>query len=456
VNVLNLFKPAPFIEPIEDPEVLQKQYKYWRVRIFYSMFFGYAFFYFTRKSFTFAMPAMIIEMGFTKSELGILSSILFISYGASKFVSGILGDRSNPRYFMAFGLIATGVINILFGFSSSLIIFAVLWGLNGWFQGFGWPPACRLLTHWYSQSERGRWWSAWSTSHNVGGAVIPILVGYCAQSWGWRYAMYVPGVICVIMGLWLVNRLRDTPQSLGLPAVEKFRNDNVTGDNPDKERELSVKETLFKYVLSNKLIWMLAIAYFFVYVVRTAVNDWTALFLFEERGYSQMGAGGIVAWFEFGGFFGMLIAGWASDTIFKGKRVPVMVIYMVGIMFPIMGFWMVSSSTTMFDTMCMVLVGFFIFGPQMLVGCCAADLSHKKAAATATGFVGWFAYIGAAFAGYPLGKIIEVYGWIGFFVTIAVCSIITILLLIPMWSVRSRSEAQRAALDSDKKEEALA
>ncbi len=71
----------------------------------------------------------------------------------------------------------TGILNIIFGFSSSLLIFALFWGLNGWFQGFGWPPCSRFLMNWYSQSERGRWWGLWNISHNIGAFIIPWIVG---------------------------------------------------------------------------------------------------------------------------------------------------------------------------------------------------------------------------------------------------------------------------------------
>ena len=200
------------------------------MRIFLGMYVGYIFYYFTRKSFTFAMPAMMTELGFDKSDIGILASVLSISYGVSKFVSGVMADRSNPRYLMGFGLILTGLFNIFFGLSSSVLVFAIFWGLNGWFQGWGWPPCNRLLTHWYSQKERGRWWGAWNTSASVGGALIPIIVAICVQMFGWRFAMFVPGVMCIGVGFFLLNRLRDTPQSLGLP-IEKFKDDYPRGKN---------------------------------------------------------------------------------------------------------------------------------------------------------------------------------------------------------------------------------
>ena len=197
---LNFMKPAEHAEEIKDQAVVRKKYRYWRIRIFYTMFIGYVFYYFTRKSFTFAMPALMADLGYSKAQLGILGSMLYITYGLSKFCSGVMSDQSNPRFFMAIGLIITGVVNICFGLSSSLILFAVFWGINGWFQGWGWPPCARLLTHWYSQSERGKWWSFWSTSHNVGGFLIPIVVGFCAQYGGWRSAMFVPGTLCILAG----------------------------------------------------------------------------------------------------------------------------------------------------------------------------------------------------------------------------------------------------------------
>ena len=116
VGVLDFLKPVPHRTEIADPEVIKKQYRYWRFRVFYGMYIGYVFYYFTRKSFTFAMPALMQDLGFDKGQLGILASILSIAYGLSKFLSGILGDRSNPRFFMAFGLILTGLFNICFGF----------------------------------------------------------------------------------------------------------------------------------------------------------------------------------------------------------------------------------------------------------------------------------------------------------------------------------------------------
>lgn len=442
--VLDVFRPAPPIAEIQDAELIKKNYKYWRLRMFYAMWFGYAFFYFTRKSFTFAMPVMQTELGLGKFELGLLGSILYISYGASKFLSGILGDQSNPRYFMSIGLILTGIFNIFFGMSSAFWAFALFWGLNGVFQGWGWPGCAKLLTHWYSQTERGRWWSLWNTSHNIGGSLIPLLVAACAEYYGWRFSMYIPGILCILGGFFIMNRLRDTPQSLGLPPIEKFRNDYSNASSRKEKASLSTKELLFEYVIKNKYIWLLAIAYFLIYVIRTAVNDWSMVYLIEVKHYSMQQAGVCLFWFEWGGLVGSLTAGWASDLIFKGKRNPINILFTAGILALLFAFKTIEHSSPLLDSIFIFLFGFFIFGPQMLIGMAAAELSHKNATATATGFVGCFAYLGAAAAGGPLGAITQRWGWDVYLLTLFICGALGVLILLPLWSVKTNPKEEAA------------
>jgi len=436
MKILDWFKPSPALPEIQDAEVVKKDYKYWRWRIFVGMYVGYIFYYFTRMSYTCIMPVLIQDLGFTKGDVGVLASILALSYGLSKFLSGILADRSNPRVFMAVGLMLTGVCNILFGLSSSIFAFAIFWGLNGWFQGWGWPPCAKLLTHWYSTKERGTWWGMWNSSHNVGGAVIPIVVGICAQQFGWRYGMYVPGLLCIAVGIGLLFCLRDTPRSLGLPSIEKFR-DDYPDSHRGQDREISVKELLVKYVLNNSYIWILGAAYFFVYIIRGAINGWSALFLMETRGYSLVAANASIVWFELGGLIGSLAAGWASDKIFNGRRGPINVLFSAAVIGAIAAFWFLPPGHIVIDYFLVFLIGFLIFGPQMLIGIAAAELSHKKAAGSATGFIGWIAYLGQATAGYPMGKLCETAGWEGFFFVLGGCGVLIVLILAPLWSIKS-------------------
>ncbi len=434
--MFTLLKPAPHLPLIEDPIQVEKAYKYWRLRIFYSVYLGYTLYYFTRKSFTFVTPYLITDLGFSKGDIGWLVTISAITYGVSKFTSGILCDRSNPRYFMAIGLLLTGIFNLLFGFSSSFLLLLLFWGLNGWFQGWGWPPCTKQLTYWFSRKERGTWWSACATSHTMGGFLIAYLAAFCAQIWGWRTGMFVPALFCIVGGVILLERLRDVPQSLGLPPIEKFKGEALEPEDMNEE-PLSVKRILFEQVLKNKYVWVLSFSSFFVYVVRIAVNDWGTLYLVETKGYSLIKAASCVSLFEIGGFLGILVGGFGSDRWFQGRRAPFMVLCSAGLMFAVLGFWYIAPGQFILSCVLTTLIGFLVFGPQMLLGLAASEMVSKKAASTSNGFTGCFSYLGAAVAGYPLGKITEVWGWWGFIATLVFCSAAMLVILLPMWSIKT-------------------
>lgn len=426
---------------------VDKKYFYWRVRILYSMYFGYVVYYFTRKSLIFAQPLLMQQMHISKTSLGLLGSSFYLTYGVSKFLSGVISDKSNPRYFMAFGLIMTGILNLLFGFTSSMWLFALIWILNGFFQGWGWPPCARLLTHWYAKSERGMWWGIWNTSHNVGGALIPLIVAFSAIHWGWRYAMIIPGVIAIISGFLLLERLRDVPKSMGLPEIEDYmaqkKEDKNQNNNESSESEeisktqqaksdhathLPTKDILFKYVLNNPYIWVLSLVYILIYIVRTAINDWGNVYL-HEQGFSLMASDSALSFFEIGGFFGSLVSGFASDLLFKSKRLPVIIIFCVGTLISVIGFGLLHSHSFILNAACIFMIGFMVFGPHMLVGMAAAEYSHPDAAGTATGFLGLFGYLGAALSGYPLAELTQSLGWHAFFTALTICSAVTIVIL---------------------------
>src|SRR5438270_10248339 len=149
-KVLQTFRPAPRAKvQFTDPQVVARKYRYWQKRVLLSSIIGYATFYFVRGNLPFAMPLMEHNLGIHKQQLGLFLTLHGLLYGVSKFANGFLGDRANARAFMAFGLGASALINVLFGFNSAVVTLGLIWMANGWFQGMGFPPCARLLTNWF-------------------------------------------------------------------------------------------------------------------------------------------------------------------------------------------------------------------------------------------------------------------------------------------------------------------
>jgi len=434
IKLLNILKPAPYIDLIQNTDQIKKQYRYWRIRMCYSLFIGYVIYYFTRKNFAAIMPLIGTDLQLTKTQLGILLSSFSLAYGLSKFIAGIISDRSNPRYFMAIGLICTGILNLLFGFTASFRLMVCFWILNGFFQAWGSPSCVKLLTYWFDKSNRGLLYSLCSTSNNVGSALIALLAPFIAIHLGWRYAMFLPGLLSIIMGFILINRLRDVPQSLGLPPV-----DNAAIE--PTHSLLTIKEILFKQVLTNQYIWMFSLSYFFIAIIQTTINDWSIFYLMEVKQFSSLvQAGQGILSFEVGGLIGVFAAGWGSDWLFKGNRIQMMMLCAFGLMLSIAGLVYAPCDASKLSLFYLGCIGFFIFGPHMLIGLASTEFVDKRAAAASYGFVGFLGYLGAACAGYPVGKIIDLWNWNGFYTCMMSASAMIIIILLPLLSIEKREK----------------
>ncbi|MDO8528190.1 MAG: MFS transporter [Deltaproteobacteria bacterium] len=435
-NILSLLKVAPHAKPLEDPALIQKTYKHFRFRILYSMIVGYALYYFVRANFAMAMPVFLKDLGFTKTDMGIVLTLFSVVYGFGKFANGVLADRTNSRYLMAIGLFCAGLVNVFFGLSSGITAFAIFWLLNAWFQSYGMPASVRLLTHWYSPTELGTKWGLQSTAHQIGGAGIMILAGFLIPHFGWRYAFYVPGVMAMITSFWLLNRLRDTPQSIGLPPVEEFRGEGHITD-PNEDQAKSFKEIMVGHILKNRFVWIVATANIFIYIVRIGIMSWAPTFLVETRGSSLASAGLKTAGFELAGIVGAIGAGWISDRVFKGRRAPLAVVSMFFLILALVGLWLAPNNNPYLDAALLIAAGVLVYGPQLLVPVAAAEFASKKAASTATGITGAFGYFGSALAGVGTGVVVDKWGWDGGFIFFIASAVIGMFLFMGLWNHRA-------------------
>ncbi|MFC0227990.1 MFS transporter family glucose-6-phosphate receptor UhpC [Serratia aquatilis] len=413
-------------------EQVSARYRYWRPRLMFSMIVGYGAFYLTRKSVSYAMPVMQFELGLDKGDIGLLGTLFYLAYGGSKFVSGIVSDRSQVRWFMGVGLFITGVLNILFAFCHSLTALLVVWTLNGFFQGWGWPPCAKILTSWYSRNERGLWWGGWNTSISLGGALVPLLSGFMASHYGWKAALLLPGIIGMLIGLWLCRQLCGKPQQQGLPSVGHWRRDPLELWQEQQSPPMPMRRILYDTILRNPTIWLLGVSYILVYLIRIALNDWGNIWLAESHGVNLMRANATLSVFELGGLLGALFAGWGSDLLFRGLRAPMILLFSIGLFLAMTALWLAPLHHYGLLTACFFSLGFFVFGPQMLIGLAATEHCHKDAAGTVTGFLGLFAYLGAALAGWPLAQVLQHYGWYGFFALLTLAATCVGLLLMPL------------------------
>lgn len=436
--MLSFLSPPPPAPSLPENQV-DGRYKRLRFQVFVGIFIGYAGYYLVRKNFSLAIPELINE-GFTKTELGGALAFLSIAYGLSKFLMGNVSDRSNPRVFMALGLALTALTMITMGFfpfaTSTVVIMGIMLFLNGWFQGMGWPPSGKTMVHWFSVKERGTKMAIWNVAHNVGGGLMaPLAILGVELYTDWQAMFYFPGLVALGVAVFIYLTVRSSPPSEGLPTIEKWKNDYPESYDEDNDRTFSAKEIFVKYILPNKMLWAIAIANAFVYLIRYGISDWAPTYLQEVKAFDFKSSGWAYSAYEFAGIPGTLLCGWLSDAVFKGKRAPVSIIYLVLIMVAVIIYWANPVGNPGIDLACLIAIGFLIYGPVMLIGVHALDLVPKNAAGTSAGLTGLFGYfIGTALlANAGAGYVIEQFHWTGFFIFMLAACVLSIFFISLTW-----------------------
>jgi sugar phosphate permease len=440
--MLSIFRPAPAAPVmLTDPAQIAAKYSRWQLRVLIFATLGYATFYLVRKNYSVVQPIIGNELHISKKGLGLILTLHGVVYGLSKFLNGFLADRSNACVFMATALIASALLNVWFGFSSSLVIFIIIWMANGWFQGMGFPPCARLLANWFPPKQLATKFSIWNSSHNIGSIGILLLGGFLATGVffgrqlfapNWRLCFFVPAAIALVIAVVIWIMLPDTPPSVGLPEFE--------GTDVELTREQTgedFKAFVYRQVFCNKYIWLLSVANFFVYAMRYAVFDWGTTILKEAKHIEITDSKWMLAGFEVFGFMGAMLGGWFSDRFLGGRTVRACVVYMALAGISVLLFWKIPAQSKLVTTSLLCATGFFVYGPQCLLAIACANLATKRAAATAVGLTSIFGYASTVLSGVGLGALVDNFGWDAGFLGIIACAVIGTALFIVAWPAKA-------------------
>lgn len=448
--MIGFLRPAAFTTALPAAEI-SPAYRRLRRQVFVGIFIGYAGYYLVRQNLALAIPDILREHPeYTKAGLGSALTGLSIAYGLSKFLMGSVSDRSNPKYFLPLGLLLSSAIMAAFGLvpaaSSSLVLIIAIMVLNGWVQGMGWPPCGKTMVHWFSTRERGRTVSLWNTAHNVGGGLVArfAYVGIVLFQ-DWHAKFYFNALIAALIAVAAFFLLQDTPQSRGLPPIEEYKNDYPAGYTQASEQILGFREIFFKYVLSNRYLWAIAVANAFCYFVRYGVENWIPTYLETAKGFSFKQSSLGWSLYEYAAIPGTIACGWMSDKWFGGKRAPATILFMALTLVAVVVYWFNAKGPLWIDYAALVAIGFLIYGPIMIIGLQSLDLVPKKAAGTAAGFTGFFGYVfGSAISGSGVGWIADHWGWGGVFTTMVACCLLTIFFSALTLGHKAQSQARVA------------
>ena len=416
MRILSLIKsfyriPKPSAVKVEEAKQ-ERLFKAFGLQTFLAGTIGYSLYYVCRTSLNVVKKPIIDSGMLDASQLGLVGSVLLFAYAIGKFVNGFLADHCNIKRFMATGLVVSAAANFILGilgFASETLptmllctLFAIMWGINGWSQSMGAPPAIIGLSRWFPLSKRGTFYGFFSLSHNLGEWLSFLFVGILVSVAGWQWGFVGSSIAGVVGVLVIVFLMHDNPQSKGLPSVEE-----MSGEAKVEEKKQESTGELQKMVLRTPAVWILAAASAFMYIARYAINGWGVLFLQEEKGFSLTEATSIISINALLGIFGTVLSGWVSDRLFRSDRyIPALIfgamntVALVLFLFGGAAWWINITAMVLFGISIGVLICF-------LGGLMAVDVVPRKATGAALGVVGMASYMAAGIQDVVSGWLID-------------------------------------------------
>ncbi|MGD1031374.1 MAG: MFS transporter [Opitutaceae bacterium] len=382
--------------PLDDQGQVDRLYRRHRLLVILAITLGYGIAYTCRLGLSVAKKPLIDANLFSADDLGKIGSMLLVAYAVGKLVNGFLADHANVKRFLTAGILLSALVNLFMGWSPFLWVWIVLWGFNGWFQSIGAPAGVVSLSQWFSNKERGRYYGIWSTAHPLGEGLTFVASSALVSYFGWRASFAFPGIVTIGVAVAVYFMVQDRPRTMGLPSVADWKNDRSTSSQAKAAPAMSTWQTQLT-ILKLPSIWILALASATMYMTRYAMSGWGMLYLQEEKGYSILQAGSLIALYPLAGLAGCVSYGFVSDKLFQARRPPVNLACAI-LEITALGFLFFSPpGHPVLLAGAFLAYGFSLSGLlTSLGGLFAVDIAPKRAAGAVMGFVGVFSYVGAA------------------------------------------------------------
>ena len=419
------------------------KFRFRRAQNWLAMGFTYAAMYMARYNFPFANKTLSDTYGWSRAQVGAIITTATLVYGISALFNGPLADRFGGRRAMLIGASGACVFNLAFGLAAymgflgtgplMLGYLASVWTLNMYFQSYSALALIKVNSGWFHVSERGVFSAVFGSMIQSGRAAVFTLMtlgAVVALPWQWKF--FLPAIAVGIMTLVTWRVVRDTPQEANL---EPFDTEDATSGDTEPVTFGYVARRVF----TNPIAITIAAAEFCTGLVRKGFEEWFPRYMQEAQHLAldnpifKTGAFSIVI----AGIAGAFLAGTLSDWVFKSRRPPVAFIgyvAQIGCLLVIAHAPSVTAVIIAFTVNSMAIS----MVHSMLSGTASMDFGGQRAAASAAGMFDGMQYIGGSFAGYGIGKLIDLKGWGAWAPSMVGFAVIGAVLMLVLWNARPK------------------
>jgi len=403
-----------------------------------------------------------------KTYLGLLDTSYLFSYAAFMFVSGIVAERVDLRYFLSVGMICSGIFTFLFGFAHDIGIHS-LWYLLaiqvflGMFQATGWPGVVSVMANWFGKGRRGLIMGLWN-SHTSLGNILGSLVAGAFVNYNWGLSFTVPGLIIAGVGFLLFLFLVPRPQDVGLSSSAASGAQEseplLDGDDADMNEgpevlvESAENDNAIGFISALQIpgVVEFSLCLFCAKLVSYTFLYWLPNYIHSTSGVNAKESAILSTIFDVGGIIGGVLAGTISDTtgnpastcgVMLVIAVPTMFLYQslvkVGGWCPILAVSGIPVHNACFtwNLVTTLVTGVLVNGPYALITTAvSAELGQHpslagsgKALATVTAIIDGTGSVGAAIGPFMAGPLSAGGRWDNVFYMLMAADVLALLFL---------------------------
>jgi sugar phosphate permease len=391
-------------------------------------------YYVNRFNYSPVIPLLRADLGISNTQAGWLMALFFISYTIFQLPAGFLGDRFGPRKTLTWGAIISIAGNLIFSQATSFGILSLGQLVNGLGQSMGWTSSLKLIVSWFPRSRRATAIGLFATCVTAGSSVGIRLSGLLGDHLGWRSSFIIPPVLLAMVAVLFWLLVKDNPGEKGLPEFD---------DEILLERQIeNDPRSRLSLVLSNRILWSVALVYFCFVYVQFGCLVWIPSFLKEGYAMSVDRASTISALVLLPGVFASPLAGFLSDHYFGGRRKPLI---LMGMFILALATFLLSREVSItLAAGLLTIVGLMIIMPDVLLAAYPSDILSRKLSATGMGFLTTFTSIAGIITTPLSGKIIDLFNsYVAVFFSFAVVALAGALLTLCIQESNSYPDRQR-------------
>lgn len=337
-----------------------------------------------------AVTPALLDIGYSEEYVGQISSLFLVFYACGQLINGFIGDRIKAKYMITAGLVLAGISNIVFPYVIDNLVGAIaVYGVNGFFLSMIYGPMTKFVSENLEKKDAVRVSVAYGFSSYVGSPVAGLLAAFLI----WNDTFSTAGVALIVMAA----------VTMGIVLTLEKR-EGVVYNVGKKEREKGGVKVLFKHEIVR-----FSVVAILTGIVRTSVVFWLPTYINQHLNFPPDDsallftvATAIIAPTA-------LITAVVYEKLKSDMHKTMLLCFIVSTAFFLLAF---VFTHPVINLICMIVA---IMGNNgaatVLWSMYCPSLSDTGMVSTATGFLDFLSYIGAAVSNVVFATASVTIGW---------------------------------------------